>query len=266
MARIRTIKPEFWTDDRVGECSVSARLLFIAAWNFADDKGGLDRSAKQLKAQAFPYDVIDCEPLVQELIRQGLLIEYEAQGRKYLHINGFLKHQKIDNPAKARIPPYEEPPEKAEDSPRPTGGLAAEGKGKESKGREDKSESAPDVSRGTGEAEKLYLAALDEWRDVADVCTSAGEAWIAYCQTELKPPKKLEPLARIAMAKILAGIGDAAAQHAAVDHCIAGGFRNLRITDGKSGAPAHSGKKVWTPDPDEERRAAARLRPAAGGG
>jgi hypothetical protein len=107
MARLRTVKPEYWTDERVGECSVSARLLFIACWNFADDHGGLDRSSKQLKAQAFPYDNIDCEPLVQELLNQRLLIEYEVDGKKYLHISGFRKHQKVEKPGKPRVPLYE---------------------------------------------------------------------------------------------------------------------------------------------------------------
>ncbi len=88
MARLRTIKPEFWTDDKIGECSPTARLLLIASLNFADDYGGLDRSSRQLKAQAFPYDQIDCEPLVLELIHHGLLIEYEVADRKYLHIKG----------------------------------------------------------------------------------------------------------------------------------------------------------------------------------
>lgn len=108
MARIRTVKPEYWTDERVGECSVSARLLFIACWNFSDDHGGLDRSAKQLKAQAFPYDAIDCEPLVQELLNVGLLVEYTVDGKTYLHIKGFRKHQKVEKPAKPRIPVYED--------------------------------------------------------------------------------------------------------------------------------------------------------------
>jgi hypothetical protein len=107
MARIRTIKPEFWTDERIGEVSVSARLLLIGSLNFADDEGGLERSSKQLKAQIFPYDSIDCEPLVLELLRVGLLIEYEVADRKYLHIKGFSKHQKVENKAKPRIPLYD---------------------------------------------------------------------------------------------------------------------------------------------------------------
>lgn len=123
MARIRTIKPEYWTDERVGECSIPARLLFIAAWNFADDHGGLDRSPKQLKAQAFPYDAIDCEPLVQELLSQRLLIEYEVSGKKYLHIRGFRKHQKNEKPAAPRFPVYRDGTDGASGAPATSSGT-----------------------------------------------------------------------------------------------------------------------------------------------
>jgi hypothetical protein len=136
VARIRTVKPDYWTDERVGECSVSARLLFIACWNFADDHGGLDRSAKQLKAQAFPYDAIDCEPLVQELLNAGLLVEYAVDGKKYLHIKGFRKHQKVEKPAKPRIPLYDDSANThrvlTEPSPASSGSsLGMEGNGRE---------------------------------------------------------------------------------------------------------------------------------------
>lgn len=104
MARIRTVKPEFWIDERVGECSPTARLLFIATWNFADDNGNLERSSRQLKAQAFPYDSFDLEPLLLELIGKGLLEEYEVNSHKYLHISNFEKHQKIEKKSLARHP------------------------------------------------------------------------------------------------------------------------------------------------------------------
>lgn len=108
MARIRTLKPEFWTDEKIGDVSMPARLLLIGALNFADDHGGLDRSSKQLKAQIFPYDTIDCEPLVLELVHAGLLVEYQVADGKYLHIKGFQKHQKVDHPSKfPKTPPYD---------------------------------------------------------------------------------------------------------------------------------------------------------------
>ncbi|HQT26242.1 MAG TPA: hypothetical protein PLK99_06545 [Burkholderiales bacterium] len=108
MARIRTIKPDFWSDDSITECSVSARLLFIGTWNFADDYGNLDRSAKQIKIRVFPVDNIDCEPLIQELITHGLLIEYSVSEKKYLHIPGFIEHQIINRPSKPSCPAFDE--------------------------------------------------------------------------------------------------------------------------------------------------------------
>lgn len=108
MARIRTIKPELWSDESFAECSTSARLLFVATLNFADDNGNIDRSARQIKAQAFPYDAIDCEPLILELLRVGLFVEYGISDKFYLHVKNFKKHQKIDRPGPARCPIYED--------------------------------------------------------------------------------------------------------------------------------------------------------------
>jgi hypothetical protein len=134
MARIRTIKPEFWTDIALMECSLNARLLFIGTWNFADDAGNLDRSAKQIKARVFPGDTIDCEPLLRELLVAELLIEYSVSGKNYLHVPGFTKHQVINRPSKPQCPDYE-------DSLRVQGGLTLEGKGREGRGVEGKGDS-----------------------------------------------------------------------------------------------------------------------------
>jgi hypothetical protein len=125
MARIRTIKPDFWTDEKLTECSMSARLLFIGSWNFADDNGNLEASAKQLKMKVFPADNIDCQPLLNELITQGILTEYSVNDKKYLHIKGFKKHQVINRPSNSNIPQ----PLLTEDS-------LTEGKGREGKGKE----------------------------------------------------------------------------------------------------------------------------------
>ena len=131
MARIRTIKPEFWSDDIITECSLSARLLFIGTWNFADDRGNLDRSAKQIKARVFPVDAIDCEPLLKELIAHGLLIEYSVSGKTYLHINGFEKHQVINRPSNPTCPEYAPELASAQHSVSTHTPLTLEGKGKE---------------------------------------------------------------------------------------------------------------------------------------
>lgn len=108
MARIRTIKPDFWTDEKIVELPMEVRLFFIGSWNFADDNGNLQRSAKKLKMQIFPADAIDCEPLIQELLTHGLLTEYEVDGEKFLHIKGFKAHQVINRPSKTGLPTLEE--------------------------------------------------------------------------------------------------------------------------------------------------------------
>ena len=133
MARIRTIKPDFWTDEKLTECSMSARLFFIGMWNFADDNGNLTRSAKKMKMQIFPAESCDCEELIQELMAIGVLVEYEVDGDKYMHIKGFTKHQVINRPSKSSIPE----PELNDGSLSAHGVLkhGREGKGKEEEGK-----------------------------------------------------------------------------------------------------------------------------------
>ena len=87
MARIRTIKPEFWTSEQVMECSTNARLMFLGMWNFADDLGRLPLSAKTIKAQIFPSDSFDLNEIlgmIQELSTNGLVLQYEVEGKHYL--------------------------------------------------------------------------------------------------------------------------------------------------------------------------------------
>jgi len=137
MARIRTIKPEFWTNDRVMECSMAARLLFIGMWNFADDLGRLSLAPKTLKAQIMPSDDITSDTIlgmVAELSLNGLVLLYEVEGRQYIQITGW-QHQRIDKPQPGRCPP---PVNGYSENIR--GMVATEGKGKEGKGKEYNSE------------------------------------------------------------------------------------------------------------------------------
>lgn len=100
MARIRTVKPEFWTSEQVMECSAIARLLFIGIWNFCDDAGNHPLSPKTLKALVFPGDDITATrvaDLLAELESNGLLSVYCHASKLYLHVNGW-HHQKIDKP------------------------------------------------------------------------------------------------------------------------------------------------------------------------
>lgn len=114
MARIRTIKPEFWTAEQVMELSPMARLLFIGMWNFCDDRGVHPVAFKTLKAEVFPADDLlssDVERLIAEVMAQGLLDEFEADGRRWWFVTGW-HHQVINRPSKSRypVPPRKAPP------------------------------------------------------------------------------------------------------------------------------------------------------------
>lgn len=109
MARIRTIKPEFWEDERVASLSPLARLLFIGTWNLADDEGILRWSVDYLNASLFMYDGLSAKrvrALMQEL-EPGLVFPYAAGASRQAlgYVVNFRKHQKINRPQPGKFPP-----------------------------------------------------------------------------------------------------------------------------------------------------------------
>ena len=138
MARIRSIKPEFWTSEQVVECSPTARLLFIGLWNFCDDNGIHPYSPKTIKMEIFPGDdfkITTIENLLQELIKNELIKTYHIDNKQYLSITGW-HHQKIDKPnSKYPIPRLFD--DCSSNAPQPLGEQTPEeGKGRDRKGRE----------------------------------------------------------------------------------------------------------------------------------
>lgn len=148
MARIRTVKPEFWVSEQVAECSPNARLTFVGLWNFCDDNGVHPAKPKTLKAELYPMD--DFTPgqvaeWMEELIGAGLVMAFhDADAREtYWHVTGWSRHQKIDRPSYK----YPAPPTNSESarvtavehstSARRAPPPGVESKGVESKGEED---------------------------------------------------------------------------------------------------------------------------------
>lgn len=121
MARLRTIKPEFWVSEQIGDCSTNARLTFIGMWNFCDDRGVHPAKPKTLKAELFPMDSFSADEIaqwVQELIAAGLVGEFEHGGVTYWYVTGWAKHQKIDRPSfKHPAPPVAKVDNGASNSP-----------------------------------------------------------------------------------------------------------------------------------------------------
>lgn len=97
MARIRTIKPDFFTSEDIVGLSPLARLLYIATWMEADREGRMIWRPGTLKLRYLPGDDCDVLTLAQELIDAGLIVLYEADGAELACIPSFTRHQVINN-------------------------------------------------------------------------------------------------------------------------------------------------------------------------
>ena len=93
MGRIRSIKPEFFFDEELAELPAQTRLFFIGLWNQADRRGRLEDRPSKLKAQILPYEKADADALLASL-QPKFLVRYEVEGRKYIFIKAFEKHQR----------------------------------------------------------------------------------------------------------------------------------------------------------------------------
>lgn len=104
MARIRTIKPEFWTDGDMLRLSRDARLFYIGLWNFADDNGVLDHDIIGLKAKIFPNDPVKIEKLIEELQNANKLYLYKIENKSYILVKNLSNHQYIERKRKSNLP------------------------------------------------------------------------------------------------------------------------------------------------------------------
>ena len=106
MARIRYIKPEFFSDEDLAELKLETRLTFAGLWCFADRLGRLEDRPKFLKAMIFPYDNVDMEKQLQALSAKPFIQRYEVEGKKFIQIINWEKHQKPHHTeADSKIPP-----------------------------------------------------------------------------------------------------------------------------------------------------------------
>jgi hypothetical protein len=105
MARIRTIKPEFWQNESLASVGEHARLLAIALLNHADDKGCFLASHHLVRAACFPFEEDSKNVLgsLKELSRIGYIEIRDCGGKQVGRICKFLDHQRIDKPQKSKL-------------------------------------------------------------------------------------------------------------------------------------------------------------------
>ncbi|WP_081275726.1 hypothetical protein [Stenotrophomonas maltophilia] len=93
MSRSRNIKPGFFQNEDLADLAFEYRILFQGLWCEADREGRLEDRPKRLKAAIFPYDNVDVESGLQSLALAGFIVRYEVDGKRYIQILNFVKHQ-----------------------------------------------------------------------------------------------------------------------------------------------------------------------------
>jgi hypothetical protein len=93
MARSRNIKPAFFKNEDLAELPFQDRLLFIGLWGLADREGRLENRVKRIKAEVFPYDDVDVEQGLNNLVQMKFIVIYKVHDSSYIQISNWDKHQ-----------------------------------------------------------------------------------------------------------------------------------------------------------------------------
>lgn len=157
MARIRTIKPDFFRHEGLQDLEAAnpgkyPMLVFAGLWGHCDKAGRFEWRPRMLKLDILPFLNFDMTDTLDLLVASGFIRRYSAGGGEYGVIPSFGEHQRINGKESQEPEKYPEPPETSGEAPaqRPRStGEAIETTGREGKGRErngDMSGSSPDAA------------------------------------------------------------------------------------------------------------------------
>lgn len=115
MARARNIKPGLFKNEILGVADPLYTILFEGLWMLADREGRLEDRPLRIKAEVFPYrDGLDASAMLDWLQASGFILRYSVEGRAYILILEFKKHQnphKNEEPSKIPGPDDKKPEE-----------------------------------------------------------------------------------------------------------------------------------------------------------
>jgi hypothetical protein len=93
MARARNIKPALFTNEILGVGHPLCTLLFQGLWLLADRSGRLEDRPLRIKAEIFPYREADVDAMLHWLAHKGFIVRYQADGKAFIEVLNFTKHQ-----------------------------------------------------------------------------------------------------------------------------------------------------------------------------
>lgn len=109
MARIRTIKPEAFASESLAAVSLSAERTFFGLLTQADDHGRFRDQPAVIAGLLWSlrpdHGPIGVEDDLTQLATADLICRYEGDdGKRYLHVVTWHRHQKINRPSGVRAP------------------------------------------------------------------------------------------------------------------------------------------------------------------
>lgn len=101
MARIRTIKPDFFRHYDLyqleKETGLPIRVAFAGLWTVCDREGRFKWVPPELKIACTPYDECDFSRVLDALCTREFVVKYTCNGREFGYVPSFKTHQVINN-------------------------------------------------------------------------------------------------------------------------------------------------------------------------
>ncbi len=116
MARIRTVKPEFFRHEDLQDLEAKHNkkypmLVFAGLWTVCDRSGRFEWRPRQLKLDILPFLNFDMAETLEILRAPGFIRYYEVDGKHYGFIPTFAEHQRITGKEAQSPERYPAPPE-----------------------------------------------------------------------------------------------------------------------------------------------------------
>jgi hypothetical protein len=107
LSRIRNIKPETFDDPDLNALPPLARWLFVGLWTEADRDGRMEDDPRRISVRLLPYDTgnfpagtTNCDDVLA-LLAPRFITRYAVDGRNYIQVNNFTKHQRFHKDEKS---------------------------------------------------------------------------------------------------------------------------------------------------------------------
>jgi hypothetical protein len=107
MARIRSVKPSFWSDPDVVSLRREARLMLLGLISSADDEGRFVATTSAIAGYVFPHDQLSAATIRRwrdEIAKAGIIELYRVDVLEYGYFPHWKQHQRISKPQPSLIP------------------------------------------------------------------------------------------------------------------------------------------------------------------